>query len=84
MAGSHLSTAFHSGPEPEAEAPLSQVKAAKWSLLRASWDHPQGFFSWLEIVREHCNVVMSLSALDTSQNIPNVGRKEEGWGGIRF
>lgn len=40
LAGSHLPTSFHSGPEPEAPPPLLQVEAAKWSFLRASWDHP--------------------------------------------
>lgn len=84
MAGSHLSTSFHSGPEPEAEPPLLPAKAAKWSLLCASWDHPQGFFSWLRTVREHYIVAMSPSALDVFQNIPNVRRKEEGSDGIRF
>lgn len=84
MAGSHLSTSFHSGPEPEAAPPLLQVKAAKWSLMCASWDHPQGFCSWLRIVREYSLVAMSLSALDVSQNIPNAGRKEKGSNGIRF
>lgn len=82
MAGNHLSTSFHSGPE--AEPPLLQVKAAKWSFLCASWDHPQGFFSWLRIVGERCSVTVSLSALAASQNIPVVEKKEEGSDGIRF
>lgn len=34
-------------PEPGAEPPLLELRAAKWSLLGASWDHPQGLISWL-------------------------------------
>lgn len=71
-------------PEPGAEPPLLELRAAKWPLLGASWDHPQGLFSWLRTLREHVIVAMSLPALAVSQNIPNVGRKEEGSDGTRF
>lgn len=77
MAASHLSASSHSGPEPEAEPPLPQVEAAKWSLTCASWDHPQGCFCWLGSIAEHYTGSMSLSALDMSQTITKVRRKKK-------
>lgn len=84
IATTHLSTSSHSGPEPEAEPPLMQVKGAKWSLTHASWDHPQGFFCWLRSIAEHYIVAMALSVLDMSQTISNTERKKGGSGGMRF
>lgn len=84
MATTHLSTSFHSGPEPEAEPPLMQAKAAKWSLTPASWDHPQGVFCWLRSIAEHSIVATALSVLDMSQTISNTERKKGGSDGMRF